>query len=444
MLNFRRPFVAATIVFVLLSSILFLPENATARARCPIRIPDSLLTLYLKSDLIVTASVTSEKVLKTNEVYEHGSYYDVEKILEIDRTLKGQKLNRAAYKTSEYKPKNPETPADEISKENEIYLSAGDKALFFLVKDAESGYYELADYVSAAKRLNDADLFVYEKRIGELKLILGKKQDRDAKLAEWLVRLVEESATREEGIGDLQASFAAAETEEEESEEPDTEETNKTPIAIDKNFRTANAPEIAEQLTVSQKARLSNALLVALSNDAARAGNAGNEEIIYPDYGFINLVSRWDKQNFAMNLFANLQNADGASRHKILYLMNAVAYFLEDENLYHIANEYEYALAQADDEKTEYTDNDAVISDSEDEAAADESETVSESVSNAETGNSAEAEKTGAAAVEEQAPVEEEIAADASEKLTYKQYRAKLFDSFGVQYGKVISQTVAK
>ena len=65
MLNFRRSLVAATIVFVLLSSAFVLPENVPARTRCPIRIPDSLLTLFLKSDLVVRASLKGEKILKT-------------------------------------------------------------------------------------------------------------------------------------------------------------------------------------------------------------------------------------------------------------------------------------------------------------------------------------------------------------------------------------------
>ncbi len=78
-----------------------------------------------------------------------------------------------------------------------------------------------------------------------------------------------------------------------------------------------------------------------------------------------------------MNLFANLQSADGANLRKISYLMNAVAYF-EDENLYRIASEYEYAITQDENEKTEYSESDVVITDSENEAAVSDSETISE------------------------------------------------------------------
>ncbi len=66
MLYFQRRFAAVAIIFVLLFSAFVLPASVSARTkRCPELIPDSLLTLYLKSDLIVVASLKSEKVLKT-------------------------------------------------------------------------------------------------------------------------------------------------------------------------------------------------------------------------------------------------------------------------------------------------------------------------------------------------------------------------------------------
>jgi hypothetical protein len=457
MLYFQRSFAALAAVFILLFSAFILPETVSARAKkCPERIPDSLLTLYLKSDLVVVASLKNEKFLKTTEEYDYGSYYDVEKILDVDKTFKGQKSDMAAYKTSEYKPKNSDA-SEEVSEENEYSLKVGDKALFFLVKNVESGYYELADYSSAMKRLSDSDLSFYEKRIKELKSILGKKKDQHTRLAEWLVRLIEEPTTREEGVRDLLASFTLSDYEmdyveevtnvkensEENAEKNAEQSADKKPVAIDKDFRTANAPEIAAALTDSQKARISNELFASLRNDLARIDSAGNEEYISSDYDLISLVSRWDKQNFAMNLFANLQGTDGVNLRKISYLMNAVAYFLEDENLYRISSEYEYAITQDENEKTEYSESDVVITDSENEAAVSEPGTISEMSLNTEPETSVEIQKSDeVVGTEMPAPIEITETEKEKEKLTYKQYRAKLFENFTTQYGKIISKLI--
>ncbi len=456
MLNFQRSFAASAAIFILLFSAFILPETVSARAKkCPERIPDSLLTLYLKSDLVVAASLKSNKVLITTDENEYGAYHDVEKILDVDKTFKGQKSDLATYKTSEYQPKNSDASM-EVSEEDEYSFKIGDKALFFLVKNAESGYYELADYSSAMKRLSNADLSLYEKRLKELKSILGKNKDQHARLAEWFVRLIEEPATREEGVRDLLASFTLSDYEDDYGEMvEDTEENAKENVeqsadkkraAIDKDFRTANAPEIAAALTDAQKARISNELFASLRNDLARIDNAENEEYISSDYDLISLVSRWDKQNFAMNLFANLQSADGANLRKISYLMNAVAYFLEDENLYRIASEYEYAITQDENEKTEYSESDVVITDSENEAADSDSdsETISETSFNYEPETSVEIQKSDEiVGTEMPAPIEITETEKETEKLTYKQYRVKLFENFSTQYGKIISKLVA-
>lgn len=451
MLYFQRAFAAAAF-FVLLFSAFVLPETVSARTkRCPVEIPDSLLTLYLKSDLIVVASLKSEKVLKMTQEYDYGSYYNVEKILDIDETFKGQKLDAAAYEISEYKPKNSDASEATADGENEYSLKSGEKALFFLVKDAEGGNYKLAHYSAAIKQLNGADLHLYEKRIKELKSILAKNKDQHARLAEWLVRLIEEPATRDEGVRDLLASFTHSDYETEyveevtdvkenadeqpqPSAEAKIEETaDRKPVAIDKDFRTANAPEIAAALTDSQKARVSNVLFTVLNNDLTKLNSAEDEEYASPDYELIKLVACWDKQNFAMNLFANLQSADRGNHRRTTYLMNAIAYFLDDDNsLFTIAGEYEYAVSQDENAKTDYTENHVVIA---------EAENTGE-VSDAET--SGEARKTEEVSPESSAPTEAETAAvEEGEKITYKRYGEKLFDGFVEQYGKIISRSVA-
>ncbi len=68
---------------------------------------------------------------------------------------------------------------------------------------------------------------IYLKRIKELKKISEAKKNQLVKLTEWLVRLVEEPITRDEGMSDLQASFMALEYEQEEPEKPEASSEEK-------------------------------------------------------------------------------------------------------------------------------------------------------------------------------------------------------------------------
>ncbi len=451
---FQRSFASALIIFVLLFSVCALPGNVSARS-CPAEAPDSLLTLYLESDLIIVASIESEKVLKMTNEYDYGSYFDVEKNLDVFDTLKGQKKNRAAYVVSQYKPKNPENIADDSGKTDdsevtEDYPGIGNKALFFLVKNAENNSYELAHYSSAIKKLNDEDLSIYLKRIKELKKISEAKKNQLVKLTEWLVRLVEEPITRDEGTSDLQASFMALEYEQEkpeassekknlEGETAEQEVSAKEPIFPDKNFRAENTSEIAKLLTDSQKDRLSNVLSYSINNHLAKLNDAKNEERINPDYELISLVGHWNKTYLAMNSFAILQNTGNSNSRKTSYLLNFVAHLLNDEKLYSIAGNYEYAASQPENEITEYSEEEEVspigeVSDSpiepEISIEAQQAETVSEQTF-----------EGIVTAVDTQDQVE--TVKKPTKEITFKQYTEILLMNFAKQYGVVIAQSIA-
>jgi hypothetical protein len=455
---FQRSFVSVAVIFVLLISLSALPETVSAK-RCPVRIPDSLLTLYLKSDLVIIGSIKSEKTLKMTDDYDYGSYFDVEKNLDISKTLKGQKPESATFKISEFKPKNAENTDAEETKDN---VNIGDKALFFLAKNTENGFYILADGSSGIKKLEDGDLYIYVKRIEELKRITTARKNQLVKLIEWLVRLVEEPATRAEGTVDLQASFLALKYEQEEQEEnakitKNADEKDnvsiKEPILLDKNFTAGSTSEIAKLLTDSQKQRISNVLLVSINADLVKFNNAESEEEITPDYELISLIKEWDKTTFAMNSFALLQNTDNSNYRKVSFLLNTVASFLEDEQLYEISSNYESALSEDDNALTEY---------SEEEAAApeiiEESGTSNEVETTPEIQEAEKVDEKVADQVVEVVPVQvieeipvagevkvldEPVKEEAVTKITYKQYKEKLLSKFARQYGIVIAQTSA-
>jgi len=438
---FQRAF-ASAVIFVLLCSVCILPENVSAK-RCGAEIPDSLSTLYLESDLVVVASIKSEKVLKVIDEYEYGKYLDVEKSLEISDTLKGRDLDSVTFNISEFQSKNPENTA-EYSEEGEVYPKVGDKGLFFLTKNAETNFYELADYSSGMKKLKDAELDVYEKRIKELKQIVATKKNQLPKLVEWLVRLTEEPITRTEGIIDLEGSFRALEyaVEEEQAEPAEAKDnvSTKEPILLDKNFRADNTPEIAKLLTDSQKQRLSNVFLLSINEHLIKLNDVGSEEEIAPDYELIGLTKHWDKTYLAMTSFAFLQNTDSSNGRRVSYLMSVVALFLDDEKLYEISGNYASALSEDENALTELP---------KEEIAAPE--IMSESETSAEVEPPVEMQKVEVASqtivVETPVKMEQENS-DASpkkptEKITYKQYKEMILLKFNRQYGTIISQISA-
>lgn len=427
MKNSRRFFAFASVVFVLLVSIVSQPM-AAARKRCPVRIPDGLLTLYLKSDLIVIGSVTSEKFLKKTHEYDHGYTFDTEKKLRVSRTLKGFEKDSAAFVVSNFKS----AKAEENNVETDFYaMSAGEEALFFLVKNEDGDSYELADYSSGMKILSVTDAGIYTKFIEELKRITTNKKDQTAELTEWLVRLAEEPLTRGDGTRDLNDSFYALASEQENEAGEKRTEVQK-PFVLDENFRAANTSAIAKALNASQKQRLTTALLASISDDLFKLNaseNSENAEQIYPDYQSSMLVGHWDKNYLAMSSFAFLLNTDASNSRRIEYLMRIISGFLEDDELYEILNEYDSAMSEPDDAEIDRVEKieveEAEVS-TENEVASETEESAGENV---EEVSIAEDEKPAA-----------ETAEKSAAKITYKEHRKKLLAKFVNQYGVVISQ----
>lgn len=421
------------VVLALLIAITLQPVAASARSRCPVRIPDSLLTLYLKSDLVVVGSVKSEQALKKTQEYEYGAYFDVQKNLRVSETLKGRDADSAAFVVSQFKSKNAAENADEDAA---YAMPEGGKALFFLTRDEEDGSFRLAD-VSGMKVLDEEALDVYVKRVKELERITTTaKKNQIEQFAEWLVRLAEEPATRDEGTIDLSGSFNALEYAREEEEEEDEAAKTDAPFELNKDFRASDAPQIAAVMTDTQKARLSAALLAAINEDVLKISGAreDDEEEISPDYRFISLVANWDKTYAAMNSFALLQNSGDAVPRRAAYLMEVVADFLDDEELYTTSGDYNSALSEPDDALTDdiKAEKTETVADATENAADSETENQSAAIENLQIVQVQMSSGTAVKAVEEPAA-----------KITFKELREKLFARFLKQYGVVISRNAA-
>ena len=361
-----RIFISAVLVVVLSVSALILSGPLPARA-CPVDPPpQTLLTLYLRSNLIVVAEIASEKDGETINEYPDYVHLRVNRQLKVLSTLKGTPPADMVFTKTEYRVKNkPQTDASD-DEEDAVYtpygykgsweLLAGERYLFFFVKDPETGAYDLTDEVSGAKRLADRDLDVHLKRIKELQSIEKLKKNQLEAVTKWLIRCVEEPSTRWDGVFDLRRSFDALDYEESEraeksdAQESDEEASREPEFKLDEDFNSRHSA-IAKNLSESQKQRLSNIAFSELQQNPSLI-----EHNYYFYYSLPGLATRWDKTRLAMYAFGILQSVDPNDAEKTHAAMSYLSDIVDDDGLTEIVERYpasDAAEEAADDEKTD-------------------------------------------------------------------------------------------
>ena len=224
----RSLFSAAAIFFLLFTSF-FTLSQVSARSRCPVKMPETLLSLYQNSDAIYIAGFDKKvdvNVLATTPDY---SSVNIKKHFSISSTLKGESRKFVVIDETEYRyPKAAETPSDTAAElpaetpdeeemedpEASIELKPGDTLLLFVKNGEESEAPALTDYRDGTKKLSMEHIGVYESRIKELNSIFSEKKVSDAKLIEWLIRCAEDPVTRWEGTFELLQSVQALEWQE--------------------------------------------------------------------------------------------------------------------------------------------------------------------------------------------------------------------------------------
>jgi hypothetical protein len=346
-----RFFTSAMLVAVLFASLFIFSNPSRA---CPAPPPETLLALYLKSDLIVVAEIAAEKDGKITGDYESAFNVEVHRSLKVSAALKGKPPADFVYTRQEYRRKNEPAVESEPEPEGEetinfgFYgykgyseLRKGERYLFFFTKNSDTGEYDLTDHVSGARKLNDYDLGVHKKRLKELQSIEKMKNDQMPALTAWLIRCIEEPSTRWDGLFTLNGSFASLEYSDEEA--PEDGEKAKAEIRFDADFD-SNSPELAKNLTDSQKEYLSSLAFSQLQQTRSFAAN----EFVY--YSLNGLVRRWDKPRLAMYSFGILQSVDKSDLKKTTKAMTYIADLLEDTELSEIAERFSTADSPADAE----------------------------------------------------------------------------------------------
>ena len=342
MLKKSRLYFSAVLAALVVASLL-LTSNVNACEEPP----QTFLSLYMNSDLIVIARYDSESASKKTEESEYGYSLETERKLVFTKIFKGQKdLKSVSFAFSTYVP-NPDqntSEGDEHQEELDHYfdlskIKMGSEYLFFLTKDKETGAYWVTDYTSGVKEI-DKNLSLYEKTLSELEQIVAAKENQYELLTEWIVKSIENKETREDGISDLAESFDGLSYQEE-----DEKFKGKGPfVYFSEEGYGVYTVGVAKHLTQSQKDRISGVLYPMLQ-DAWFA-----EQPEYAHYSIAGILGGIDRPRLAVYTYSALQSVDkkDVGRRNIIgdFLTSAVG----DEafsTLYYEISELEVKIEEA-------------------------------------------------------------------------------------------------
>ena len=328
MLRKSRLYLSAMCAALILVSLLI-----TSAAKACEEPPQTLLSLYMKSDLVILAAYESDgKAEKSNED-EYGYMLETERNLSIEKIFKGQKdLKTVQFLYSEYHPNQVISDTESEEYDHGDYfditkIRLGGSYLFFLTKDAETGRYNITDYFSGVKDISGKSDF-YEKTLGELEKIALAKEDQYSLLTEWIVKSIENSETREDGIRDLSESFYGLEYQDEDPNFKD-----KGPFVINDGYGIYTVG-VAKHLTQTQQSRVSAALYPMLQTAWFSATPQ------YADYGISAILGGINKSRLAVHAYNSLQTVakDDVERKRIImeFLIDVVA----DETLSKLYYDY--------------------------------------------------------------------------------------------------------
>ena len=465
---FRSLLSACSITVLVLPTLLL----STKTSACPVKLPETLLSLYKNSDAIYVARYERAVDAAIIEDTADGTEVTVRKHFDVSTALKGEPRKLLVLDEREYRYKidQSETPAETRVEEAEdevdaLYerpnLEPGDTVLLFLKNyPQENGEPSLGltDYRDAIKKLSGERMDAYQSRIRELNSIFGEKKTADnATIVDWLVKTTQDPLTRWEGAFELQQSYEIMQWQENEKkrtdEEHDDEEdakavspiadaspageaesaeaTSNTEVVTDAESEDFDNSVYARLLTAAQKETLTNVLLASASERPADP-NAKKRSMSEGGNVLIELVSNWGDSRLAKFLLQELQNA-AQDPYLVYRLMTTTVRVMGDKELEQISEKYGDVYYQdgdsfvdTEDSETEAADNDS----DEDEPA----EVVEENSADTET-----------------AATDEDIAIEGSgdeamkaRRVTYSELRAELVSKFVVRAPIVIANAETK
>ena len=296
--------------------------------------PQSLLDLYQQSDLVAIAHVGRSVVAGTDSEMRTKQ---IKTELRISSRFKGEDNQQVIpfyyWRVAGY-------PAQ---------FNRGDRLLVLLRRRAsENGQmpdgYLASGWENSIKELDDDALAIYRQCIEELTAIFRRGNPDPAEIVEWLIRCVEESATREEGVIKLseilmlQASHRErenmAKSQSVKAEEPagqsedDEEESNERSDDYDEAKTKKESLKLAAALTQEHKTRMANALFnIAELNEG--------------DLKLVNLIHKLGDDRLEPYLVSQLRRVADRAPRFAESLVWMIAGVINDEDLKRLASDYD-------------------------------------------------------------------------------------------------------
>ncbi len=341
MLRRSRLYFSAILASLVLASLLM-----TANVKACEDAPQTWLGLYMNSELVVIAKYDSESEPKKSNEDEYGYSLETERKLVFTKVFKGQQdLQSVSFAYSQYVPKPgqdiPEMEEDSHNYENYFDMSKikiGGEYLFFLTKNKEDGKYYVTDYMSGVKEI-DKNLAFYEKNLSELEQIVSAKENQYELLTEWIVRSIENTDSREDGISDLAESFYGLTYQEE-----DANFKGKGPFVVTEEGYGTYTVGVAKHLTPAQKERVS-AVLYPMLQEAWFA-----EKPEYVSYGVSAILGGINKSRLAIYAYNSLQSVGKNDFERRRIIGEFLTDSLGDEgfsNIYYAIMELETKIDEA-------------------------------------------------------------------------------------------------
>jgi hypothetical protein len=345
MLKKSRLYFSAMCAALVLVSLLL-----TSTARACEEEPPTLLTLYMNSDLVVLARYESNGESKKSFEDEYGYTLDTERKLSLTKIYKGQKnLKTVLFLFSEYHSNQTTTEIDseEYVHEYEDYfdlskIKIGGEYIFFLSQNKETGEYNVANYMSGVRDTSGKSDF-YENIFAELEQIASAKENQYALLTEWIVKSIENTDTRDDGIRDLSESFYGLEYQEEDPNFKD-----KGPFVVNDGYGIYTVG-VAKHLTQSQKARVSAVLYPMLQT----AWFAETPE--YANYNISGILGGISKSRLAVHAYNSLQTVGKEDVERKRVIMEFLTGVVADDTLSKLYYDYSESENKIEELKKENT-----------------------------------------------------------------------------------------
>ncbi|HEU0178713.1 MAG TPA: carboxypeptidase-like regulatory domain-containing protein [Blastocatellia bacterium] len=298
-----------------------------------IAVPSSLLDLYQQSDLVAMAYVGRSVVAGTDD---EMNLKQIKTELHISAQIKGE---------------NYQQVIPFYHWVNEIYPSEfnqGEKLLVLLYnRESKDGKrldgYEAAGWGNGVKKLDDGALDIYRQRIEDLAAIFRPGDPDPAEIVDWLIRCVEEPATREEGVSKLSnlLSVAASQHEQEnraksqldevveatDQQEGDEQDSDGQSSDFDVAKWKRESLKLAAALTEERKTRLANTLF-AIS------------ELSEDDLRLVDLIQELRDERLASYLVSQLRRIADRAPSFAESLAWRVAEVINDEDIRRLAKDY--------------------------------------------------------------------------------------------------------